>query len=816
MDDRLGPYRAKRDLDATPEPGAGAHDATPEPGADAHGSGADDAGRRFVVQEHHARRLHWDLRLERDGALVSWAVPKGIPQDPRENHLAVHVEDHPLDYIDFAGEIPAGNYGAGRVEIWDRGTYECHKFRDDEVIVTLRGERARGRYALFRTDGEDWMIHRMDAPADPAREPLPERVAPMLARLAELPDDDEGWAYEVKWDGVRALAFVQGGRLRLANRTGGDITRQYPEVRALGEELGARAVLLDGEVVALDELGRPSFERLQGRMHLGSERLVRRRMTDVPVTYVAFDVLHLDGRPTMGLAYERRRALLDELALEGPAWRTPAAHLGEGAVFQAATREQGLEGIMAKRLDSPYEPGRRGATWLKIKNTSRQEMVVAGWLPGEGRRAGGVGALLLGVHDEPGGELRYAGRVGTGLSEDDLARLGELLEARRRDHSPFTGRQPPRSAVFAEPDLVAEVAFGEWTSAGMIRQPSFKGLRPDKPAAEVVRERAEPIAEDAAGRGRAEAAAPAVAHGARGTPATAELEVEGRRLRLSNLDKVLYPAAGFTKGQVIDYVIRVAPVLLGHLRGRPLTLKRYPEGVEGPHFYEKQCPRHRPEWVRTASVWSRHNEREIDYCLADDLPTLVWLANLADLELHTSLALAADVTRPTMMVYDLDPGPPADVLDCARVALWVRAAFADQGLRSWVKTSGSKGLQVYVPLNTPVTYEQTKPFARALAERLERDHPDHVVSRMTKRLRPGKVLVDWSQNDEHKTTICVWSLRARAQPTVSTPVSWEEIEAACEARDPDRLVFDSAAALRRAAEHGDLFAPLLELEQRLP
>jgi bifunctional non-homologous end joining protein LigD len=296
-------------------------------------------------------------------------------------------------------------------------------------------------------------------------------------------------------------------------------------------------------------------------------------------------------------------------------------------------------------------------------------------------------------------------------------------------------------------------------------------------------------------------------------PKRQEVEVDGRRLSLSNLDKVLYPEAGFTKGHVIDYYMRIAPYVLDHLRGRPLTLKRYPNGVESTYFYEKQCPSHRPDWVRTAAVYSRSNDRTIDFCLADDLPTLVWLANLADLELHTSLALAADVTEPTVIAFDLDPGEPATIIECAAVALELRTVFEHIGLEAFPKTSGSKGMQVYVPLNTPVTYKQTKTFALALAQLLERRLPELVVSDMKKELRKGRVLVDWSQNDQHKTTVCVYSLRARPQPTVSTPLSWDEVEAAT---DPEDLSFTSADVLERVAEHGDLFAQVVALEQRLP
>jgi bifunctional non-homologous end joining protein LigD len=295
-----------------------------------------------------------------------------------------------------------------------------------------------------------------------------------------------------------------------------------------------------------------------------------------------------------------------------------------------------------------------------------------------------------------------------------------------------------------------------------------------------------------------------------------EVDIGGHRLSLSNLDKVFYPETGFTKGQVIDFYTRIAPVLLDHLRGRPLTLKRYPDGVTGPYFYEKQSPSHRPDWVKVAPIWSRHNSRTIEYTLADDLPTLVWLANLADLELHTSLSLAVDVTAPTMVAFDLDPGPPATIVECAEVALRLREAFEHLGLDAFPKTSGSKGMQVYVPLNTPATYAQTKPFARAIAQVLERRQPELVVSDMKKTLRKGKVLVDWSQNDEHKTTVNVYSLRARDRPTVSTPLLWEEVESVLERRDPEQLAFTSDAVLARVAEHGDLFRPVIELEQELP
>ena len=718
-------------------------------------------------------------------------MPNGIPDDPKRNRKAIRTEDHPLEYLDFEGDIPKGNYGAGSMRIWDRGTYEAEKWRDDEVIATFHGERLNGRYALIRTDGKDWLMHRMDPPADPDAEPMPEALVPMLAKAGPLPRTD-GWAYEIKWDGVRALVSSEPGRIRIESRNGRDITASYPELRALNRALSHHRAILDGEIVAFDDDGRPSFGRLQQRIHLTNESQVRRRAQEVPVVLVLFDLLWLDGRSLMHLPYDERRARLEALELSGPNWQTPAAHHGDGAALLEATARQGLEGLIAKRRDSPYEPGRRTGAWIKVKNVNRQEVVIAGWLPGEGRRKTRIGALVVGVHDEtdPPSPLRYAGRVGTGFTDRILDELRERLEPLRTDHSPF-GHHPqglPRNVQWVTPVLLAEVEYGEWTSDGLLRHPSFKGLREDKDPADVVRE----LPGDAR-----------------------ELAFGERTVRVSNWSKVLWPQAGFTKGDLVEYYVAVAPTLLPHLAGRPLTLKRYPNGVDEQHFYEKQSPSHRPDWVRTAPI--RTGRKTIDFTLVDDVATLAWLANLADIELHTSLSRADHIERPTMLVFDLDPGPGADIVTCCEVALVLRGLFDKLGLTTVAKTSGSKGLQVYLPLNRPdVTYDDTKPFAKAVAELLEKQMPDLVVSRQTKALRDGKVLVDWSQNDEHKTTVNVYSVRARERPTVSTPVDWDEVAACRESGDPELLAFDTGDVLERIAQRGDLFAPALTEVQELP
>jgi bifunctional non-homologous end joining protein LigD len=797
----LGSYRSKRDFQATSEP----------TGVDAQPVAGD--GGRFVVQQHDATRLHWDLRLEHDGVLASWAVPNGIPPDPADNRLAVRTEDHPLEYLEFHGEIPKGQYGAGTMTIWDTGTYELHKWDDRKVEVTFRGERLQGRYGLFvigrdEASKQDWMIHRMDPPADPDRVPMPEHVVPMMARPGELPRPERGWSYEVKWDGVRAIAYVLPGRLRLESRNLNEITDAYPEVRGMIADLGMHDAVLDGEIVAFDEDGRPSFERLQRRMHVTSPNAVRRLSASMPVVYAIFDLLYLDGRSLMELPYRERRERLEQLQLGGPAWRVPSAQRDSGKRLLEATAAQGLEGLVAKRLDSHYEAGRRTGAWLKIKHTRRQELVIGGWIPGEGRRAERIGALLTGYYRN--GTFVYAGRVGTGFTEKTLNDLAKRLAPLRRDTSPFgSGPKLPREAVFVEPCLVAEIEFREWTAEGVMRAPSFKGLREDKSARDVTLELS-----DDRGAGEPEVAPDspeALFDEVQRLPdGTLAVLIDGRRLKISNWDKVLFPETGFTKGDLIAYYARVAPFVLPHLRDRPLTLKRYPNGVNSQYFYEKQSPSHRPEWVQTVRIGS------VQYTLAQDRPTLVWLANLADIELHTSLSLAQAPERPTMLVFDLDPGAPAGLVECCRVGLVLHGLFEQIGLESFAKTSGSKGLQVYVPLNTPTDYDHTKPFARKIAELLEQRMPELVVSRMTKRLRPGKVLVDWSQNDAHKTTVNVYSVRARERPTVSAPVSWDEVAGCQRSGDAEALAFDSEQVLERLAELGDLFGPVVSLGQRLP
>jgi bifunctional non-homologous end joining protein LigD len=659
----------------------------------------------------------------------------------------------------------------------------------------------------------------------------------MLARTATMPADQDAWSFEVKWDGVRAIVRSSPDRFELRSRADNDITAGYPELAELQAALGDHRAVLDGEIIAFDDEGRPSFQALQERMHVRGRELaglVERR----PVTLMLFDVLWLDGEPLTELTYDERRVRLEELALDGPHWQTPATHPGQGRELFAATAEQRLEGVIAKRRDSRYVPGGRSDAWLKVKHHRRQEFVVGGWLPGKGARHGTLGSLQLGVHDGDG-RLRYAGGVGTGFDRDTLDRLHAALSAAERKTSPFTGRQPPRGTRFATPKMVVEVRFADWTDEGSVRQAAYLGVRDDKDPAEVVREDSPTVTVNEPAKDGSSAADPVItsevpSSGAkRDTPTLADdlaaripsrgdavLDVDGRDVKLTSLDKPYYPS-GWSKADALRYYARIAPVILPHLRDRPVTLKRFPDGVEGPSFFNKHAPDHAPDWVTTATVRHGEGKEAVEFVLIQDRATLLWAAQLAAIELHPSLSRAdakapGGATGPTALVFDLDPGPGTTIVECCAVAVEIRALLTDLGLAPRAKTSGSKGLQLYAPLAPDATYDDSKPFAHAVAALLEDRHPERIVSRMKKSLRPGKVLIDWSQNSAHKTTVCAYSLRARPRPTVSTPVTWGEVERCLRSEDPDELVFTADDVLARVARDGDCFAPVLDPGPELP
>jgi len=744
---------------------------TPEPFGDVKGDGQ---RLRFVVQRHAARRLHYDFRLERGGALASWAVPKGVPLRRGERHLAVHVEDHPLEYADFEGTIPAGEYGAGTVEIWDSGTYELvEEKRDGGLTVQLHGSRLDGAWTLVpaHLDGnpKNWLLLRKDGARECAAP-----YSPMLATASERLPSGDGWVYEPKWDGFRALVTVAGGEVTLTSRNGNDLTERFREV-ARAAQLGIRAAdaVLDGEICALDEQGRSRFSLLQE----GSGSLA----------LVLFDLLELDSQPLLDAPLRERRARLEALVEPGGQVLV-SPQFDDGEALLTAARAQELEGVVAKRADSSYRPGRRSTDWHKLKLHRAQEVVVVGYTRGQGRRAQGFGALVVAVHDAGG--LRWAGNVGTGFGDDEIARLLGLLRPLERDGSPLaeTPKMPRvrrSDVVWVQPRLVAEVEFAEWTREGRLRAPVHLRLREDKAASEVRREKA---------------SVPTV------------LKRGRHELRLSNLDKPFWPEEGITKGDLIAYYRDVAAVLVPHLRGRPFTMKRYPDGWQGKNFFQKQSPSHMPSWIPRAPFPASTREGEkkvIDYALVNDELALLWMANMGCIDLHTWASRADRPDKPDWVMFDLDPSEGVGFEEVIEVARLVKQTLDLLALESFPKTSGSRGIHVVVPIARRHSFATVREFAGIVAGALARAHPGLVTTEWARQKRRG-VLVDANQNGPGKTNASVYSVRPRAGATVSTPLRWDEVAAGL---DPSAFTMDTV--LDRVAREGDLFADALGGKQSL-
>ncbi len=764
---KLTEYERKRDRRKTPEP---------------FGPG----GRRrkepiFVVQRHDARRLHYDFRLERGGALASWAVPKGIPREPGQRHLAVHVEDHPLEYATFEGEIPAGQYGAGTVEIWDSGTYELlEEKKDGGLTVRLAGERLGGTWTLVpaKLDGnpKNWLLVRkrddsVSLPKGPATD-----YVPMLATLASEVPSGSGWLFEVKWDGYRAIARVEGGEATLTSRRGNDLTVRFPSVaKALAQAVRTPDCVLDGEVCALDEQGRSSFSVMQQ----GSG----------PLVFYTFDLLEVDGEPLLDLPLDERRERLEGLLDR----RNETVRLSEafedGQALYEAAKEQGLEGVIAKRADSRYQPGKRTREWLKVKTHGRQEFLIAGYTRGQGRRSGRLGSLVLAVNR--GGELSYAGNCGTGFTDEEIDKLMRKLRPLERKSPPFAvvPKMPKvrkSDVVWVTPKLVCEVEFAEWTHDGRLRAPSYKGLREDKAPAEVRREQ----------------------------PLAAEVRRGRRLLKLSNLDKVFWPDEGITKGDLLAYYREAAPVLLPHLKDRPFTMKRYPDGWQGDHFFQKDAPGHMPEWIPTrpftvSTRESPRRKRRIQVPLVNDELALLWMVNMGCIDMNTWYSRVDRPERPDWVLFDLDPSPDVGFRETVRVALLVKEVLDALGLASFPKTSGADGFHVLVPVERRHTYDDIREFAEIVAGTLARMHRGLVTTEWSKSKRRG-VLVDANQNGEGKTIASAYSVRPRAGAPVSTPLRWDEVD-----EDLDPLDFTMDVVLARIEREGDLFEGVLATRQSL-
>ena len=793
----LTEYQRKRDFKRTPEPKGKPPAATEV--------------RRYVVHRHHATRLHWDVRLEMRGILASWAVTQGPPLEAGKRRLAVHTEDHPLEYLTFHGVIPDG-YGAGTMTIWDEGTYDLLKDSPSEYKVHFHGTRLVGEWVLVQTkqnEGRDWLMIKHGTP--PKDHPLDARIEPMLAISADEPFDSPEFAFEPKWDGVRTLAFVDGGLVRLQTRNLLDCTTQYPEAQGVSEALtGAYQAILDGEIVALDERGAPSFQRLQPRMHVRDEATVRKLRKSTPIVYEVFDVLWLDGQDVTKRPLRERQRLLDEALTPMGAIRRSEQFIGTGVALFKAAQEQGIEGIVAKRLDAPYSTS-RSAAWVKIKAFRTMEAVIGGWTEGQGGRSGSLGALLLGVYRD--GELMPLGHVGTGFDERTLKELLATLRLREVKSSPFAVEpRVNQPAHWVQPELVCEVQYVELTREGTLRHPTYRGLRPDiDPLGCTGEERLESTknALKAAARAATDAGAGEIGK-AKGARVPAILTIDGHSIRLTNLEKVLFPEDGYTKADLIRYYTEVSPYLLPVIRDRPLTLKLFPDGIAAMHFYQKDKPEFTPKWIDTWVDRTADREGGIDYILGNSIATLVWLANYTAIEIHPWLSRVDDPEHPDIAIIDLDPSAGATWDDVKETADLVHSVLDDLGLRGFPKTTGSRGIHILVPIARQYTFEESRGFVFEVGRAARERKPKLVTLETVKDRRRG-VYIDYLQNVGGKTTAGAYSVRPIRRAPVSAPLVWDEIASLGR---PDAFTIRNMGA--RLLATGDLLADAVTLEQKLP
>jgi bifunctional non-homologous end joining protein LigD len=856
-------YNEKHDFRLTPEPR----------GRTRRGRGRELS---FVVQKHAASHLHYDFRLELGGVLKSWAVPKGPSLDPADKRLAVEVEDHPLEYGGFEGVIPKGQYGGGSVLLWDRGTWEpladpARGLERGKLEFTLHGEKLQGRWLLVRTRAGDrgkpqWLLRKVAderarqasdggivaerpesvetgrtieqighrparvwrsdraestrlRPAELGRArkaALPAFVEPQLATLVAEPPRGDGWLHELKLDGYRALCRVQGGKARFLTRRGNDWTDSFGRLASAAAFLPVESALLDGEVAWVDAEGHTDFQALQ--QALGDGR-------DDRLVYFAFDLLHLDGVDLTRAPLHERKELLSRLLatapVEGDALRYSDHVAGHGESFFAQACRLGLEGIVAKRADAPYRGG-RGTDWLKVKCLAEQELVIVGWTDPSGSREG-LGALLLGVHED--GELRHVGKVGTGFDAATLKDLLRRLRPLERATAPVVN--PPRGykargVHWVEPELVAQVAFTAWTADGVLRHPSFKGLRADKPASEVVRE--EPISPSRARKARPAAKAVSATKkktkrvGAttkpapsRGPSVARDGSVEVAGVRVSNPSRVLYPEQGLTKIELARYYERVADRILPHLSGRPLTLVRCPAGRDKHCFYQKHIAEDTPDTLVEVRVTERSGAEAVYVCV-ESLAGLVTLAQMGVLEVHPWGSRRDAIEKPDMLVFDLDPGPGVGWQEVIVAARELRDLLAELSLESFAKLSGGKGVHVVVPIVAELDWDPVKAFTKAVVQTLADRRPDRYVTQMAKAKRKGRIFLDYLRNGFGNTAVAPYSSRARPGAPVAAPIRWQELSPRLA---PDRYTVRNMGR-RLASLRDDPWQGYFELRQRLP
>jgi len=837
-------YESKRSFDRTPEP---------KPGSGPASLG----GNHFCVQRHDATRLHYDFRLEIDGVLKSWAVPKGPSLEPLSKNLAVHVEDHPLEYGSFEGNIPKGEYGGGSVMLWDRGAFDllgdapaAAQIERGDLKFRLHGEKLRGEFALVkmrnRGKGNEWLIiKKKDAEAKPGwniedharsvstgrtqqeiaenlpavqaspatshqspdtiagaiKSPIPRTITPMLATLTTHPPTGDQWLYEVKWDGVRAICFVEDNQLRIYSRSQKRCDRQYPELSVLPHYLKASTAVLDGEIAVLDDQGRSSFSLIQPRISVGDPNSIAHLARSTPVTLFLFDLLYLDGYDLRGVALEERKRLLVEILTPTDHIRYSDHFVANGAAMLEAARAHGLEGILAKRRASKYE-GRRSLDWYKIKVEWRQEFVIGGFTHGERDY---FSSLVLGLYRN--GKLVHAGQVGTGFNDRSLKDIYSALEPLITKKNPFIGPvKALRDVTWVKPELVAEIKFLEFTPDGLLRAPVFIGLRPDKDPKECMRETPEPEpAESPASLIKREPLIPAK------PPAEMTVTVDGRRLKLTNMSKVLYPGEGIAKRDLINYYDAIAGLIVPHLRDRPLSLKRYPNGIDHDFFFQKEAEGKVLDWVRLEPIFSEHNQDKIHYIICNDRATLLYLANLACIDQNPWMSRLGSEKNPDFALIDLDPTegcPYAQIVEAAQI---VKKKLDALGLAGYPKTTGGDGMHIYIPLDPVYTYEQVRSFAELLSILTIRESPGlFTTPRTVSQRKKGKVYFDYLQISSAKTIAAPYVLRAHPGAPVSTPLDWTEVVKGLE---PEQ--FNIRNVLDRFERVGDLFQPVLTNKQKL-
>ncbi len=827
----LKEYVRKRHFDKTPEPQGS------EPVHKGSGRGG-----FFCVQRHDATRLHYDFRLEVKGVLVSWAVPKGPSLDPTRKALAMKVEDHPFDYGTFEGNIPEGNYGGGSVMLWDTGTFDVlgdapaqEQLDRGDFKFELHGTKLKGSFAIVHMKhagkGNEWLlIKKKDEWAVPGydidqfawsvktkrtqdeiaenieslkvseldgarKAPVPADLQAMLATAATKVPSGSQWLYEVKWDGIRALCLIKNGEVQIQSRRGNRCEKQYPELQDLPSHVNAKTAWLDGEICILDEEGRARFSLIQPRIAANSGAVPRLAET-TPATLFLFDILYVDGYDLRAVTLEDRKRVLNQIVTPGDHLRISEAFDTDGQQMFEAARKMGLEGILAKDRASKYEAA-RSSRWLKLKVSNEQEFVIAGFTKGERDY---FGALVLGVRES--GKLRHAGQVGTGFDQKLMKAIYARMEPLITKTNPFAIRPNIRTGLrnvtWLRPELVCQVRFLEWTQDGILRAPVFVGLRDDKDATDVKREEAiDP-----------EPAAASTELNLAGREVTTE--VDGHRLKFTNLGKVLFPKDGWKKRDLLEFYHRVSPFLLPHLKDRPLSMKRYPNGIAEEFFFQKNAGSHFPDWMRCEPITEHHPPKVNHYPLAQDRASLLYLVNLGCIDQNPWMSRAGNLDHPDWMLLDLDPVETSfdQIIDAA---LLVRGLLETLGLKGYPKTTGGDGMHVYVPLEPVYTFEQVRSFAELLSHlAVDREPNLFTTPRSVGKRKKERVYFDYLQIGISKTIAAPYVVRAYDGAPVATPLDWKEVKHGLRPSD-----FHIDNTIERFNRVGDLFAPVLQGGQKL-